>query len=116
VPATAELTASTTRFSIGSQQDIESSGLGGGQQVAVLQSSPAFLRGCADLVSTKMGADRDGCGLVEEDPHLSRMFRHSIETANRKFDDGFDLFAVEPFVPLHDVVDVGTGFKVFKNG
>jgi hypothetical protein len=40
----------------------------------------------------------------------------SIETANGKLNDCLDLLTIEPVVPLHEVVDTGARFKVFKDG
>src|SRR5579862_5059122 len=38
-----------------------------------------------------------------------------VEGARSECDDGFDLIAVEPFEPLHDVVDVGACSQIVKD-
>src|SRR5205814_8221116 len=38
-----------------------------------------------------------------------------VKAAGGKLDDGFDLFAVQTFEPLHNVVNVGAGFQIFKD-
>jgi hypothetical protein len=64
----------------------------------------------------EIGADRERRGLVEKNPHLGGVFGASIETANGEFNYGLDLFTVQPFIPLHDVIDVRAGFEVFEDG
>jgi len=67
-------------------------------------------------MSIEESTDRERRGLVEKNPHLGGVFGASIEASNGEFNHGFDLFSVQPFVPLHDVVDVRAGFEVFENG
>ncbi len=64
----------------------------------------------------EMRADRQGCRLIEKNPHSSRVFWQPIETANGKLNHCLDLLAIESSVPLHQILDVGTGLEVFKNG
>src|ERR1700679_2232970 len=39
-----------------------------------------------------------------------------IETSCSELDDGSHLVPVQPVKPFHDVVDVGSGFEILKNG
>jgi hypothetical protein len=48
----------------------------------------------ADNVSIEIGTDRNWSCLIEQNPHLGGIFWQPIETANGKFNNGFDLFSV----------------------
>ncbi len=41
--------------------------------------------------------------------------RSHVEAAGGKFDDGFDLFAVQTVEPFHNLDNVGAGFQIFKD-
>jgi hypothetical protein len=38
-----------------------------------------------------------------------------VKPAGSKFDNGLDLVAIQTLKPLHNVVDVGACFQIFKN-
>jgi hypothetical protein len=44
------------------------------------------------------------------------VFRGLIETTSGKLDYGFNLLAVQPIEPFHNVVDTRSGFKVLEYG
>lgn len=63
----------------------------------------------------EVGADRYGRRLIEKNLHLGGMFWLSIQTANRKSNDGPYLLAIKPLIPLHEVVDAGARLNIFED-
>src|SRR5260370_42280507 len=41
--------------------------------------------------------------------------RSLIQTTSGKFDNGLNLVAIQPFEPIHNVIDVGDRFQIFKD-
>src|ERR1700674_1039987 len=41
--------------------------------------------------------------------------RSFIQTTSGKFDNGLNLVAIQPFEPIHNVIDVGARFQIFKD-
>ena len=44
------------------------------------------------------------------------VFRRLIKAAGGKLDNSFDLFTVQPFELIHDVVDTGSRFEILEYG
>jgi len=102
---------------ISCQQQIESGLLRCCEQIAVSEFAPALLRRGAKAMALEIRTDRHRRCLIEKDPHPLRSV-HGVffETAGGELDYRFDLFAVEAIEPFHNVVDIGSGFQVFKDG
>src|SRR5216683_6905314 len=62
----------------------------------------------------------DGWGLAclgRKEPASAdnRRWGSHVKAAGGKFDDGFDLFAVQTFEPFHNFVNVGAGFEILED-
>jgi hypothetical protein len=53
--------------------------------------------------------------LIEKDPHSGGVLGAPVKTAHGELDYGFELFSVQSFVPLHDVIEARAGFEVLKD-
>jgi hypothetical protein len=52
--------------------------------------------------------------LIEENPHSGGALGASVNTVDCEFNYRFDMFSVQSFVPLHDVIEACPGFEVSK--
>jgi len=102
---------------VGGKEEIESVFLGGDQQLAVSQSIPPEINSNGYLMRGQVSFYRDRRPLIEEYAHLLRsVCRGLVKTARREFDYSFHLGSIQTGEPFHDVVNVRTGFQIFKDG
>ena len=105
-----------TKVPVGGEKDFVAFLLGDAEQIAASQAVPSEVGGHANLMRSQVALDGKRRSLIEENPHfLKSVAGGLVEAANGEFDHGFNLAPVKTSEPLHDVVNVRSGFQVLEN-
>jgi hypothetical protein len=106
-----------TKVLVGGEKDFVAFLLGDAEQIAVSQAVPSEVDGHADLMGSQIALDGKRRSPNRREPaFLKSVAGRLVEAANGELDHGFNLAPVKTREPLHDVVNVRSGFQVLENG